>query len=1101
MKQFLTIIILIFATGLKIHAVPAYPYPIEYQLPDGTTITITLKGDENISWATSADGYTLLVNNDGFYEYAILDENGALVLSGIRAKNIEDRSREEIIFLENIQKNLRYNSEQISYMFQINDMRNSMAKYFEDKMGAKSRNSTVEVRFPLILVGFRGKPFTLNKSQFEALLNQPNYTSGGITGSVYDYFYACSYEQVQFKVDIFGPYTLNGNVSVYDHRCENGDPRKMAREAAIAASNDGCDFSRYDSNGDGIVDGIHIIFAGYGQEAGAPQCQSIWSHAWAIFPDPPMLNGVHVYRYSCSPEYRNNTGNNITYIGVIAHELAHVFGLPDFYDTDYDESGGRSVDLGPWCLMASGSWNDNGRTPANISAWGRVALDWVNHQTLTAPATITLPNPQNEGWALKINTTTANEYFLLENRQKVGWDAFVPGNGMIIYHVDENNPGWNNNCINCNPNRRGNYIKQAGGGFGSAGAHNTAPYPFSGNNSFTDNSIPNSHSWLGFTGINITNIISNTQNRTISFDFKIFAGFPPNDPTAIIVGNDAVINWEVPGFWLNHCNNDNVIGKVGWQETSGNDMTAAIRFYTSDLANIRIFSKPTLHKIKIGVGTDMDLVNTMEIRIWANNDLEYTQPVTNYTSFTENAMNDVILTKPYVITTSKDLRLGYRVVNSGGYPFGIAVGPNVSMRGLLFYCNDLGGWIDVIEKYKWNYNWSIKCLITDDYPIKNLKNYSVYRLKEGQQESMVLLSDAITELSYIDNNWSKLPSGAYQYAVKAKYGENDMSETVLTNTLIKGDCTEMQISDFPYFQGFEYFDSNIPACWNQEHEDGSINWQVVTSNTGNPASAYDGNYKAYFFSSISFIKQKTKLVTPQINLSEQPNPILSFWHVQRALNNRPDVLRIFYKTSIDEIWTLLEEYNTNVANWTQRTILLPNGTSDYYLAFEGEIAGGYGIHLDNITIESSVRVNVSVNLPEGGIVTGADDYGPGSLVTITATPASGYRFVNWIKDGVEFAKSGNFSFTAVDNIELIANFEYIGENNYQLFPNPFKDEITVTNAQTVKNIQIINIYGQKVKEVELNGDTFSTNDISTGVYFIMIENVAGKKIVQKMIKK
>ncbi|MDL2241255.1 M6 family metalloprotease domain-containing protein, partial [Bacteroidales bacterium OttesenSCG-928-K22] len=501
-------------------AVTAYPDPIEYRLPDGNSITIMLKGDECVHWAMTEDGYTLMLNHEGYYEYAIIDEFGDLTCSGIRAKNEIERTADDIAFLSNIQKNLHYSNEQIAMLLQITNMKNSFADKLAERELRGSKDFVGEVHAPLILVEFPSTPFTKTKEDFELLMNQPNYTAGGLTGSVYDFFYASSYGQLEFSVDIFGPYEMEHEVGYYDNN-SGGNSQYMAIEAATAAHNEGCNFADYDLDNDGYVDGIHIIFAGYGQEAGAPAGQSIWSHAWSIWMQDLYLDGKRVYRFSCSPELRGNSGSDMTHIGVISHELSHVFGLPDLYDTDYSGTGGNSVDIGPWDIMAGGSWNDSGRTPALHSAWCKDFLGWVKATVISSEESITLPNPADEGASYRIDTSTPNEYFLVENRQKINWDSFIPKSGMLIYHVNENNSGWNSNCINCNPNNRGLYVKQANGGMNSnSTTHANAPYPTETNTSFTDNSIPNSKSWAGGnTNRPITNITHDTEERTISFDF------------------------------------------------------------------------------------------------------------------------------------------------------------------------------------------------------------------------------------------------------------------------------------------------------------------------------------------------------------------------------------------------------------------------------------------------------------------------------------------------------------------------------------------------------------------------------------------------------
>ena len=518
--NFLVCCFMLLFCSTRVYAVPAYPYPIEYQLPDGSTITILLNGDERVNWAKTIDGYTLMRNQEGFYEYAVLDAFGDLTCSGIRAKNESERTTIDVSFLSGIQKGLHYSNEQIDLLLQIRNMNNSFTdKLTERELRGGSRDFVGEVHAPVILVGFQGKPFTKTKEDFEALMNQPNYTAGGVTGSVYDYFLASSYGQLQFSVDVFGPYTLSQDIGYYDNNA-GGSSQYMAMEGVMAANDDGCDFSLYDVDNDGYVDGIHFIFAGHGQEAGAPAGQAIWSHAWSLW-TTLILDGKQIYRYSCSPEFRGSTGSYMTYIGVIAHELSHVFGLPDLYDTDYEGSGGNAVDMGSWDIMASGSWNDSGRTPAYHSAWCKGFLGWVTPITLSSTETITIPNPEIEGVSYRINTATPNEYFLIENRQQTAWDAHIPGSGMLIYHVDENNSGWNDNCINCRPSRRGLYVKQANGGASSTSGHGSStPYPIANNANFMDVSIPNSKSWAGVnTEKPITEITHNPEERTVTFNF------------------------------------------------------------------------------------------------------------------------------------------------------------------------------------------------------------------------------------------------------------------------------------------------------------------------------------------------------------------------------------------------------------------------------------------------------------------------------------------------------------------------------------------------------------------------------------------------------
>ncbi len=112
-------VLLLFTDFRTAFAMIAYPHLLEYRLPDGSTIILRLKGDEKVKWAENPDGYSILLNSEGFYEYAILDANGDMQRSGIRVSNLENRSAEEAAFLSGLQKGLTFSLDQIGIMKQI----------------------------------------------------------------------------------------------------------------------------------------------------------------------------------------------------------------------------------------------------------------------------------------------------------------------------------------------------------------------------------------------------------------------------------------------------------------------------------------------------------------------------------------------------------------------------------------------------------------------------------------------------------------------------------------------------------------------------------------------------------------------------------------------------------------------------------------------------------------------------------------------------------------------------------------------------------------------------------------------------------------------
>ena len=241
-----------------------------------------------------------------------------------------------------------------------------------------------------------------------------------------------------------------------------------------------------------------------------------------------------VSTYSCSPERRDLSGSNITFIGVICHEFGHVLGSPDYYDTDYSNSGGQYPAMGYWDLMASGSWNASGRCPAHINMFQKIQFGWVTPEELVAPKVVT--NMLNSAQNPVSYTIEANgDLYVLENRQKVAFDLYVPGNGLLIYHIHKNFFNGASSLLNTvnasHPQQVYPVCASATSMFpnstpSSYGTVNSAGCLFpgtSGKTSFTDETTPAAFFWNGSAvgggiGKPITNI--SEVNRVISFTFS-----------------------------------------------------------------------------------------------------------------------------------------------------------------------------------------------------------------------------------------------------------------------------------------------------------------------------------------------------------------------------------------------------------------------------------------------------------------------------------------------------------------------------------------------------------------------------------------------------
>ncbi|MCR5193848.1 MAG: M6 family metalloprotease domain-containing protein [Bacteroidales bacterium] len=433
-KIFLAIIFTLSVWGA--FAVPAFPEKVEFRQPNNRDITVTiyLKGDEKVHWAETIDGYSLMHADDGSLVYATLDKEGNMVATDVLATEIEQRSAEVEAMLKKTPKHLHFSHAQVQDLLAI------WEQVENAKSGPKTMTNVLgEKKFLVILFGFNDKPFTHSKTAFRMMFNQVGYSSNNAIGSVHDYYYDVSGGLFSLKVDVVGPFV--GVYDTYHYGNTNSGYQDFAKEAVDSAAKY-VNFADYDNDNDGYIDGLHIIFAGHGEEAGAGE-ECIWSHKWNIF-NPPTYNNTIIDVYSCSPECKDNKGNFITAIGVICHELGHVFGAPDYYDTDYESSGGQYPGLGNFDIMSGGSWNRGGISPAHHNPYTKTYIyHWTTCDTIDGTSNVymmeAIENHPNE--IHRINTSTQGDFFLLENRQEIKWDKAIPGHGLLVYHIHPNAHG------------------------------------------------------------------------------------------------------------------------------------------------------------------------------------------------------------------------------------------------------------------------------------------------------------------------------------------------------------------------------------------------------------------------------------------------------------------------------------------------------------------------------------------------------------------------------------------------------------------------------------------------------------------------------------
>ena len=394
-------------------AVPADPTPRTLMQPDGTTITVRLVGDEYSYYYRTMDGIPMVRNNDGWL---------------VEAPDMPARD-------EQVRRQARV-------------ARSPQAAGYTAFPTTGSPHSLV------ILVGYKDLPFEQKRADFDALLNKDGYDYNGATGSCRDYYSASSFGQFTPYFDVYGPYTLENDMAFYGGQTggrNDANAGAMVAEACQLAHDAGVDFSKYDTNDDGVLDNVFVYFAGHNQAEGA-SADAIWPHQGSVAARGVKLNGVLVDSYACTSEYRGSAGKIRCGIGTFCHEFGHVIGLPDFYDTNY-----KYYSVGNWDIMCSGSYNNQGRTPPTFTAYERFYEGWLEPAQLEAAGNYSLLPIEASNQAFLIAADKHNmsgqmpnpsEFFLLEYRDGKGWDSGLPGHGLLVWHIDYSSAAWTSNTPN-----------------------------------------------------------------------------------------------------------------------------------------------------------------------------------------------------------------------------------------------------------------------------------------------------------------------------------------------------------------------------------------------------------------------------------------------------------------------------------------------------------------------------------------------------------------------------------------------------------------------------------------------------------------------------
>lgn len=491
MKKLIIFSLLVVCFVQATFAIPAYPKPLKVKQADGSWITIQMHGDEHGHYVMTSDGIPLVFNAQlRNYEYADW-KNGEVQASGIKATEASDRSAQVKKFIESQDKSAilesfkRARLQQLQQVFSarrnaslknginsaspLSAVSSLVSRSSSNPQEEKLNNfpTTGEVHSLVILVQFADTKFSTVGSDahqfFNSMLNEPGFTySNGANGSARDFYVNSSNGKFQPQFDVIGPVTLPKKYSYYGANKGSSTDNPVALEEfvreACTLADPLVDFSQYDHNQDGFIDNIYFFYAGKG-EADSGDGNAIWPHS-AYYADIAKeagvtqkslkLDGIEVGNYTCSNEIN---GTIITPqpagIGTFVHEFGHVLGLADHYDIYY---GMATFTPGSFDTMDRASYNNNGNTPAAFSAYERACLGWLDLTVLKngVDTLNVLPdlNDSNKAYMVPVGGTNDQEYFIMENRQQKGWDAFIPGHGMLLWHIDYDAKAWEKNELN-----------------------------------------------------------------------------------------------------------------------------------------------------------------------------------------------------------------------------------------------------------------------------------------------------------------------------------------------------------------------------------------------------------------------------------------------------------------------------------------------------------------------------------------------------------------------------------------------------------------------------------------------------------------------------
>lgn len=522
-------------------AVPALKVKRTIKLADGTNKEVVLVGDENTHFFLDKD-------NNAYTE----ETNGRFVRRDIKelrqqwSKKLAER-----------------NEHRIKRAAQLGLGGNSRKDVIHRaQWGAEQNPISGKKKGLVILVNFADREFNLKYGHdyYDGFFNKVGFSENKSQGSVHDYFMESSYGQFDLTFDVYGPVTVSQNMSHYGQNQYGADayPAELVSEACALADKQGADFSQYDWDGDGYVDQVFIVYAGYGENMGAPE-NTIWPHESTLTDAEPYgdgngpvrYDGVLVDTYAMTCELFGPSGTVAAGIGTACHEFSHCMCIPDLYDLESQNLG-----MAAWDLMDFGSYNGTdygiGNCPAPYTSYERMYCGWLTPTELSTACVVPELKPIDEAPQAYIiyNEANKNEYYLLENKQQTGFGTCLPSHGMMVLHVLYDKDAWIKNVVNVGATPRMTYIA-ADNEYTMEGCNGDSWPGTSGNTELTSESSPAATLYTQnsdgsyFMNHDISDI-AESKDGIISFLFD--GGEPVDTPVAYsasgITSNSFTASWS-----------------------------------------------------------------------------------------------------------------------------------------------------------------------------------------------------------------------------------------------------------------------------------------------------------------------------------------------------------------------------------------------------------------------------------------------------------------------------------------------------------------------------------------------------------------------------